>query len=65
MKRILNECVDCGLPCMGNSCPHRNVPRYHCDKCGKEEVLYEFEGEELCKDCIDDILEDRKIEGSY
>lgn len=48
-----NECVDCGLPCKGNACPYRNVKRLYCDKC-KEEFyeLYEFDGEQLCIDCI-------------
>lgn len=50
-----NDCVDCGLPCLGQSCPKRNVPHYYCDKCGmeisKEEVYY-CEGEEVCEDCL-------------
>lgn len=52
MKRIEDHCVDCGLPCLGNSCPHRNVTCYYCDDCDVEDTLYEFDGEELCIDCI-------------
>lgn len=57
--RFENECVDCGLPCMGDSCPNRHVKRYYCDKCGEEvEKLYYFDGEELCLDCIEESLEE-------
>ena len=60
-----NECCDCavpGYPCMGSSCPNRNVPHYFCDKCGGETTLYEKDGEQLCADCV---LKDFEIvEGS-
>lgn len=62
MKKIENECVDCDLPCLGNSCPKRKVPHFYCDKCGDETTLYEFDGEELCIDCIEKRLD--KVEGS-
>lgn len=52
MKKVENECVQCGLPCLGSSCPNRNVTRFYCDNCGEEETLYEYEGEELCIECI-------------
>ena len=53
MKRIENECVDCGLPCLGSTCPYRNVVRYYCDKCGEEAYpLYHYEGKEVCVECI-------------
>lgn len=55
-----NDCVDCGLPCLGDSCPYRNVPHYYCDECGEEEQLYEFDGEQLCIDCIIERL--KKVE---
>ena len=54
MRRIENDCVDCGLPCLGDSCPYRNVPHFYCDRCGAEEKLYYFEDEELCEDCLID-----------
>ena len=56
-----NECVDCGLPCLGSSCPYRNVPHYYCDNCGKELVLFAFSNEEISEDCVgseDDYDED-------
>ena len=55
MIKIKNECVGCGLPCIGSACPHRNVIRCFCDKC-KEEVdpgdLYEVDDVDLCEDCL-------------
>lgn len=56
MKRIENDCVDCGLPCLGNGCPYRNVPHYYCDECGNEETLYYYDGQELCVECIKERL---------
>ena len=59
MKRIENDCCDCATgsyPCLGNSCPKRNAEHYYCDKCGDEAKLYEFEGSELCIDCIEKSL---------
>lgn len=57
MKQYENECVDCGLPCIGDACPHRKVPHYYCDECDEEETLYYFEGRELCINCIINMLE--------
>lgn len=62
MTKYENECVDCGLPCLGNSCPNRNVLRYYCDQCGDEAKLYHFDGEELCLNCIEEKLD--VVEGS-
>ena len=49
---VESECVNCGLPCIGHSCRYYSVARYLCDKCESEETLYEFDGQELCLDCI-------------
>lgn len=59
MITYTNECVGCPpeLRCMGTSCPNRNVKHYICDKCKCEvEELYDYEGEELCLECIEDSL---------
>lgn len=59
MKKIENECVGCPpeIGCFGESCPNRNVPHYYCDKCKEETDLYYYDGQELCIDCIKEILE--------
>lgn len=62
MIKLEDECVSCGLPCIGSACPYRSVPHFYCDKCGDESTLYEFEGKQLCIDCIIDRLD--VVEGS-
>ena len=57
MIAIENDCVDCQLPCIYEACPHYRVVRYYCDKCGEEETIYKFDGEQLCLDCILEELE--------
>lgn len=55
MTAYENDCCDCATesyPCMGNACKNRNVPHYYCDECGDETKLYEFEGEDLCTNCV-------------
>ena len=54
MVKYENECVSCGLPCLGNACPNRNVPHYYCDEC-KDEIegdRYEEDGDDLCESCL-------------
>lgn len=62
MVVIENECVNCGLPCLYTSCPYYEVEHYLCDRCGEEDTLYEYEGEDLCISCIIDQL--TVVEGS-
>ena len=52
MKITESECVDCGQPCMKQACKYYEVTRYYCDRCNEEAALYEFEGLQLCIDCI-------------
>ena len=57
MKVKVNGCVDCGLPCM-LFCPLRDDTYiYKCDECGDETQLYEWDGQELCLDCIESKLD--------
>ena len=42
MIKIENDCVGCGLPCLGSACPYREVPYFYCDDC-------EYEYEELAE----------------
>ena len=64
MIKYENECCDCAVPaypCIGEGCPNRNVPHYYCDECGEESYdLYEFDGQQLCIDCIEKRL--KKVE---
>ena len=62
MKRIEDECAGCGLPCLGNSCPYKNVVHFYCDKCEDEGILYHYDDLELCKDCL--LKEFEIVEGS-
>ena len=65
MKKIENECIRCkdlGLPCIGNSCPYKNVARFYCDRCGDENKLYHYDHEELCAYCL--LKEFEVVEGS-
>lgn len=58
--RIENHCCDCavpGYPCIGESCPNRNVKVHYCDKCDPEcenplVEVYAADGEELCEECL-------------
>lgn len=53
MRRIENHCVDCGLPCLENSCPYRNVSVYYCDECGEEGAEYRIDNDDLCGGCVE------------
>ena len=57
LKVTENECVNCGLPCLGDKCRYRNVVHCYCDDCHSEEKLYYFDGRELCLCCIERLLE--------
>ena len=54
MVKYENECCDCGLPCLGRSCPNRNVKHLYCDECGSD-VDELWDG--LCEECF---IEDAK-----
>ena len=48
-----NNCVDCGLPCLYDSCRYYREKHLHCDRCGYEvDTLYLYDGEQLCYDCL-------------
>lgn len=57
-RRIENHCVDCGLPCIGDSCPCRNVVVDYCDDCGDLGAKYRIDGDDLCDDCVKARLKD-------
>jgi hypothetical protein len=58
MISVESDCVDCGLPCIYNACPHYKAIRYICDSCNDEvNDLFLFDGQELCINCIEHKLE--------
>lgn len=62
MRRIENDCVDCGLPCI-DSCRYKNAVHFYCDECGDERELYHYNDRELCEFCVLEELE--KVEESW
>lgn len=60
MIKVENLCIGCGsdsYPCMGDSCPRRNVEVRYCDKCDAEiDEVFVVDGEELCEDCLKDMF---------
>ena len=52
-----NQCIDCGLPCIGDRCIYKNVEMHYCDRCGRE-AAYRIYEEELCFNCANQILND-------
>ena len=53
-RKIENRCVDCGLPCLGESCRHQNVPVDYCDDCGGDGAEYRIDSDDLCETCAED-----------
>jgi hypothetical protein len=48
-----NDCVDCGLPCLVDSCRYRNAMHSKCDFCKEEDVrLYHYNGCQICESCL-------------
>lgn len=55
MVKYENECVGCNTildGCLGSACQYKHVPHFYCDDCNEEDDLYEFDGEQLCIECI-------------
>lgn len=52
--QTVTGCCDCGVkPCLGDLCPNlQPFERIVCDTCGEETDVYEYDGAELCFDCI-------------
>ncbi|MBQ2397776.1 MAG: hypothetical protein II304_12210 [Bacteroidales bacterium] len=51
-RQIENQCIDCGLHCIGNACRYRNVVVDYCDDCGDEGARYRIDSDDLCEDCV-------------
>lgn len=57
MKIKVNDCCDCGLPCPSYCSLRDDSYIYVCDACDDETQLYEYDGQELCLSCIEELLE--------
>lgn len=58
-----NECCDCGLPCIYETCPNYKIIRFECDFCREQNVkLRHYHGYEVCEDCI--LKEYEVVDGS-
>ena len=59
MIKYENDCVGCDLPCVMGVCSYYRVPHYYCDRCGEEtHDLHNFDGEQLCESCLEEIIEE-------
>lgn len=58
MLKYEDQCVNCQLPCLGNSCPYKNVPVYYCDECKETCALCYIDGNVLCTDCAKEYLQE-------
>lgn len=68
MIKYEDECCGCAVPaypCLGSTCPNRNVPHYYCDTCGEEVdefyVVDDSADEYICEDCLKQKYEFRSI----
>lgn len=62
MVKYKDECLHCDTVCIGDCCPNRRVPHCYCDNCGEEEKLYEFDGRQLCRDCVIRLLDEVEVD---
>lgn len=63
MVNRVSDCVDCGLPCLKRACPHYQRVELICDECGDEcDELYQYNGEQICADCLLEICEKVEVE---
>lgn len=61
----VDECVSCGLPCMGDYCQLRHVKYFRCDECGADELDEdEMYDEDICLSCAREqgLLDDEEEE---
>lgn len=56
MIKIIDNCVDCGLPCIFEACKYYKKDYVVCDKCGaviKTAYTDEYDSYDLCKECAE------------
>ena len=55
MIKIINECVQCDLPCI--DCGRKRVEALFCDCCDLQiNDGYRFEGEDYCESCLLELI---------
>ena len=55
MRKTVNNCVCCDLPCINCGRKHEEV--FICDNCKEESIkLYLYENEEICEECLKENL---------
>lgn len=55
MRKTVNNCVCCDLPCINCGRKHEEV--FICDSCKEESnKLYLYENEEICEECLKENL---------
>lgn len=53
MLKIVNDCVDCVIPCVGGFCRMQWNEQAICDRCGdRAEVFFIEDDEVLCRECF-------------
>ena len=60
MMTTESGCVQCGRPCLGQSCPKHTVPVFRCDDCGEDfnaRDLFDLSDGQFCADCVLNHLE--------
>ena len=51
MRKAVNNCVCCALPCV--NCGRRHEEVFICDNCEEEkDVLYLYDNKEICEGCL-------------
>lgn len=56
----IDECVDCGLPCIFEACKYYKTDYVICDKCGeviRAAYTEEYDSYDLCEGCAEDEVE--------
>ena len=55
MRKTVNNCVCCDLPCI--NCGRKHEEIFICDNCKEESIkLYLYENEEICEECLKENL---------
>jgi len=59
MIEFEDYCVGCPpeMGCIGDQCPHKNVPVIYCDNCS-DYADYTYEGCDYCEACLSAVLDE-------